>query len=432
MVAVGLGISGVATYAFFAISSRSLDPEAYAAVGVLWSLLFAVGNGVMQPLEQEVARAVSERRARGIGAGPVVRRAATIGAAFTVALIAAMVLIEELAALDIISERWTLSHLLDDDPVLVAAFLVGLAGFAAGHLVRGTLSSNGRFPGYALFFGIDGVARVVLAVGLAVVGVATAGPYGVVLALAPFLGVVAGLIGQHGLLEPGPEAAWTELTRALGWLLAGTVSLALVVQGGTIAVDLLAAPDESEAAGVFLNGLVIARIPLFLFQAVLASLLPRLSRLAGSGQLTAFQAALTRLVVAILGVGVVTTIAAALIGPPVIEAVFGSASALGARDLGLLAGTFILIMVAICLDQALIALSGHKLMASGWVLALAVFVVVTALGDDLFLRVELGLLAASVVACGWMAIWLAVQLRRHPTVLEVSLAEAMAESPLPE
>lgn len=432
VVAVGLGISGVATYAFFAVASRSLDPEQYAAVGVLWSLLFAVGNGVMQPLEQEVARAVSERRAQGIGAGPVVRRAAVIGTAFTVALIAAMVLVEELASLGVVSERWTLSHLLDDDPALVAAFLVGLAGFAAGHLTRGTLSSNGRFRSYALFFGVDGVARVVLAAGLAIAGVAVAGPYGAVLAVAPFLGVAAGLVGQHGLLEPGPEARWQELTRALGWLLAGTVSLALIVQGGTIAVDLLAAPGESEAAGVFLNGLVIARIPLFLFQAVLASLLPRLSRLASSGQLTAFQATLTRLVMAILAVGVVTTLAATLVGPLVIETVFGADSVLGARDLGLLSATFILIMAAVCLDQALIALSGHKLMALGWVLSLAVFVGVTALGDDLFLRVELGLLAASVVACAWMATWLALRLRRHPRALEVSLAEAVAESPLPE
>ena len=60
-VGVGLAISGVATYAFFAISSRALDADAYSALGVLWGLMFAVGNGLMQPLEQEVARAVSAR-----------------------------------------------------------------------------------------------------------------------------------------------------------------------------------------------------------------------------------------------------------------------------------------------------------------------------------------------------------------------------------
>lgn len=432
MVATGLGISGVATYAFFAVASRALEAERYAAVAVLWSLLFAVGNGVMQPLEQEVARAVAARRAVGDGAGPVVRRAAAIGASFTVALVVLALGVEQAAGVGYLDRRLTLGHLLDDDPVLVAAFLVGLTGFAAGHLVRGTLSSQGRFGGYARFFGVDGLTRVVLAGALAAVGVEAAGPFGAVLAVAPMVGVAAGLAGERELLAPGSEAHTGELTRALGWLLAGTVSLALVVQGGTIAVDLLAEPHEADAAGVFLNGLVIARIPLFLFQAVLASLLPRLSRLAGAGELAAFTGALRRLVVAIAAVGALATVAAALLGPSVIGVVFGGDAGLDGRDLAMLAGTFILIMIAICLDQALVALAEHPLMASGWVLALAAFGVVTALGDDLFWRVELGLATASVVAVVWMGSWLSVRLRGRPRADEVTMAEAAAEAPLPE
>ena len=431
VVGIGLGLSGLATYAYFAVASRALDAESYAAVGVLWSLLFAVGNGVMQPLEQEVARAVAHRRALGIGPGPVIRRAVAIGAAFSAGLVLLSLAIEELAVLGVWPEALTLSQLLDGDPVLVAAFLVGLVGFGVGHLARGSLSSHGRFRAYAAFFAVDGTSRVALAAVLGVVGVATAGPFGVTLAIAPFLGAGVAVLGRRGLLEPGPEAAWGELTRALGWLLAGTVSLALVVQGGTIAVDVLATDDQSEAAGVFLNGLVIARIPLFLFQAVLASLLPRLSRLAGLRDLSAFERTLTRLVAAILLAGVVTTLAAVAVGPAVVDALFGSDAVLGARDLGLLAGTFVLIMVAICLDQALIALNGHNLMATGWMLALGVFVAVTAVAsEDLFLRVELGLLAASITAAAWMAAWLAVRVRQHPEVEPVTLAEAAAETPL--
>lgn len=423
VVGLGLGLSGVATYAFFAIASRSLDASSYAAVGVLWSLLFAVGNGVMQPLEQEVARAVADRRARGVGAGPVIRRAVVIGAGFTLSL----------ALIGAISHDWILDRLLDEQAGLVVAFLLGLAAFAAGHLTRGTLSSHGRFGAYALFFATDGVARVAGAVVLAVVGVAIVGPWGLVLAVAPFIGVLVALVGQRGLLADGPPAAWGELTRALGWLLLGTVSLALVVQGGTIAVQLLAGSSDEAAAGVFLNGLQVARIPLFLFQAVLASLLPRLSRLAGAGELTHFRHSLFRLVRLIAVGGAVATLAAVLIGPAVVGAVFGSADVLGPSDMGLLAGTFVVIMVAICFDQALIALSGHRLMAVGWALALATLVatiVATAPIDDVFLRVELALAAAGVVALVWMAAFLLLRLRSHPEVLEVTLAEAAAETPL--
>jgi O-antigen/teichoic acid export membrane protein len=178
---------------------------------------------------------------------------------------------------------------------------------------------------------VDGVARVVLAGMLAAVGVAVAGPFGLVMAITPFIGVGVALLGQHDLAEPGPEAPWSELTRNLGWLLMGTVSIALVVQGGTVAVQILAGPDQQGAAGQFLNGLQIARVPLFLFQAVLASLLPKLSHLANVGRYDEFLHGLRRLVLAILGLGVVAVIGAAVLGPTVIEVVFGADSALTGR-----------------------------------------------------------------------------------------------------
>jgi O-antigen/teichoic acid export membrane protein len=432
-VAVGLGLSGAATYAFFAVASRALDPVDYAAIGVLWSLLFAVGNGVMQPLEQEVARAVSDRRARGIGPGPVVRRAVRIGVGFTAVLCVAATATELGArALDE-DPGWLLSNLFGGNEVLVVVFLVGLAGFCAAHLTRGALSSHGRFAAYATFFAVDGIGRVLLAGVLAVAGVATVGAWGAILAAAPFLGVAVALRGQRDLTEAGPEASWGELTRALGWLLAGTGSLALVVQGGTVAVQVLADADQADAAGVFLNGLQIARIPLFLFQAVLASLLPRLSRQAAGGDLAAFRHGLGRLVGAILGVGALAVVAATVVGPVVVDLLFDATTALEARDLGLLSGAFVVIMAAICLDQGLIALGAHRLMACGWMLSLATFVVVTALGDDLFLRVEVGLVAGAAVAFGWMLACLTWQLRRSSAHVEpVSFAEAVAESPLTE
>jgi O-antigen/teichoic acid export membrane protein len=419
-VGVGLAVSGVATFAFFAVSSRALDPADYSALGVLWGLMFAVGNGLMQPLEQEVARAVSARRAKGVGPGPVIRRAAAIGGAFTLAVVVIVGLAHDLL----------LDRALNDDAWLIVSFLVGLVGFAVGHLTRGVLSSHRRFHAYALFFGTDGISRVALAAVLGAVGVAAAGAYGMVLAVTPFLGVLVALGRQRGLAEPGPEAPWAEITRALGWLLLGTVSLSLLIQGGTIAVGILSDESEEAAAGVFLNGLQTARIPLFLFQAVLASLLPKLSRLANQREFDGFVSALRRLVIAILGLGVLTTIAAALVGPWFVETVFGSEAALGSRDLAFLAAAFVLVMATICVDQALVAVSAHTRMALGWGLALVVFVAVIAVGDDLFLRVELGLLAGSAIAFVWMLVNLTERLRHHAVAHRVDVSEAVAEIPV--
>jgi hypothetical protein len=66
-------------------------------------------------------------------------------------------------------------------------------------------------------------------------------------------------------------------------------------------------------------------------------------------------------------------------------------------------------------------------MAIGWLVAFVTFVVVTALGEDLFLRVELGLLAASAVAFVWMVAFLLERLRHHAHLDAVPEAEALAE-----
>jgi O-antigen/teichoic acid export membrane protein len=418
-VAVGLVVNGLATYAFFGLASRTLAPAVYSTVSAFYAVLFAIGNGIMQPLEQEVARACSARRAGGIGSGPVIRRAAFIGLLFW------LVVSVGIGALHGVFDRY-----FHHDAWLTGALVLGLAGFAAGHLTRGTLSSHRRFGRYGLFFSVDGVARVVLAAVLAVIGVMAAGPWGVVMAITPFVGVLAALWRQHGLLEPGPDAPWAELTQNLGWLLLGTVSISLIVQGGTIAVNHLATSNQEAAAGQFLNGLQTARIPLFLFQAILASLLPSLSRQAETGQLDAFVAGLRRLVLAILGLGVIAVVAAAVVGPVLIHIVFGTETQLTRWDLAVLAAAYILIMAAICLDQGLVALHAHSRMALGWFGAVLVFGGVTALGHELFTRVEAGLLCASLFAVTWMTLCLWSGLRHHRRVHEIDLGETLAELPV--
>ena len=85
-VGAGLAVSGVTTYGFQILAFRGLSKPDYAALNALWVFVFVLAPGVFLPLEQEVGRALSARRVRGIGGGPVVRRAGMIGAAFSVAL----------------------------------------------------------------------------------------------------------------------------------------------------------------------------------------------------------------------------------------------------------------------------------------------------------------------------------------------------------
>ena len=64
--AVGLGllISGITAYGFQILAFQGLTKSEYAALNGLWILVFVVAPGFFLPLEQEVGRAVADRRAR--------------------------------------------------------------------------------------------------------------------------------------------------------------------------------------------------------------------------------------------------------------------------------------------------------------------------------------------------------------------------------
>jgi hypothetical protein len=71
------------------------------------------------------------------------------------------------------------------------------------------------------------------------------------------------------------------------------------------------------------------------------------------------------------------------------------------RTLTLLALSSGLYMLALAVAQAVIALHSHRWVAIGWLSSMVAFSVVTTFASsDLFLRVELGLVAGSTVALG--------------------------------
>jgi O-antigen/teichoic acid export membrane protein len=420
-VGAGLIVSGIAAYGFLAISARALGPSRYAPLGVLWALMFVAGPGFFLPLEQEVGRALAERRARGLGSGPLIRRACLAGGA-----VAAILVVVTAATGNLL-----LDELFDGKLLLLAGFMFGLTGYFTEHLLRGTLSGNGRFATYGVVIGAESALRLAACVALAVVGVNTAGPYGLVLGLAPFAATAIGIRRErHRLVTPGPDAPWAELTAALGYLLAASVLAQLLVNSGVLAVQLLASGDESEVAGRFLNGLIIARVPLFMFQAVQASLLPALAAHAGAGRHDDFRAGLKRLLVVVVGIGVLATIVAWAIGHQVVDILFGAGFELSRTDLAYLAGASAAYMLALALAQALIALSAYARVVAGWASGIIAFVVVTATQSGLLTRVERGFLAGASTAAVVMGVLLATRMAKGIVATADQLTDAMFEVPI--
>lgn len=384
-VAVGLVVNGLTTYGFLTVAKNALGDAEYDPLAALWGLVFILGPGFFQPLEQEVSRATAFRAATGLGSAPVLRKANEIGLSFL-----AFVSIAGLVA-------WPLGldDLLDGESLLLAGLIVSLVAFAVSFPLRGLLAGRNEFGRYSLFFGVEGGVRFGGAVLLAVMA-AGVGPYGLVVGLAPILAALVAITGKRPLARPGPPASLAEVSESLGWLLAASIFTNGLLNAGPVVVKALADADEVGAAGAFLNGLIIARIPLFFYQAVQASLLPQLAGLVGSGDHDEFRRVLYRLVAAVVAIGTVGVVGAALVGPVVVEVVFDDD--LSSRDMALLAGAAAVFMLAMSFAQALIAMRRQARVALGWLIGVIAFAVVVAAGSDLFLRVELGLLAGAGAA----------------------------------
>ena len=88
-------------------------------------------------------------------------------------------------------------------------------------------------------------------------------------------------------------------------------------------------------------------------------------------------------------------------------------------------------MVAISLAQAIIALKGHAYVAMGWSIGVVVFLLATWLSsDDVFERVEIGLLASSVASMVTFALVLRHRLATGIQPDADSVMDAITDMPL--
>jgi O-antigen/teichoic acid export membrane protein len=423
-VGIALLIAGSATYAFFKVGNVAVGgDEAFEPIASLWFVTFALAPGFFLPLEQELGRALSARRALGDGGRPVVRKVVSLGA-----VLVTLVTLVILAASPVIATSY-----FDGDWFMVVALVAAFAAYAPAHLARGVCSGSGRFTEYAVIMGSDGVMRIILCIALAVLGVTAAGAYGMAIAVSPLFAVA--YVARRGALrtDHGPPASWAEVTPNLGWLLLGSVFAASLLNAGPITASLLT--DESEDALVteFSYGVLLARIPLFLFQAVQAALLPRLSRLAARGELDEFRSGMKQLMAIVVAVGVVGTAGAFVLGPWAIEVVYGAD--LSGRTLAMLALSSACYMLALATAQAVIALRGHALVAVGWGIGVVGFLLGTWLSgnwtasDAVFRRIEIGLLVSSLAALATFLLALRHRLRAGATPDQESVMEAITDMP---
>lgn len=399
-VGAGIGVYGLSSFAFLAIAAQTMGLGApYTALALMWTLLNAIGIGLYLPVEQESGRSIVSRRSLGHPTASALR--VPLRYAGSSLLVIALVVA--------LANTWFTDEVFDGQSGMTWVFVVALAGMALAYQARGVLAGTGRFPRYGLQLGVDGALRVAGAVFLAVRGLDGALWFGAVLALSPFVATAVTLIKAGPLLTRGPGFRSTTVMTPL--VLASITSQALA-NAGPVAAQLLKGPGEEAAAANLVNALTVARIPLFLFAAVQAVFLPRLARYVAHDERGGYVGALRTATLLTAVIGALGVAAAALVGPQVVQLLFGHDFAIGRGDIVLLGASAALFMNTQVLVQGLLARSRDLAAAASWSVGLLALVAALAIPLELTPRVALALTIGSAAALVAAAVALRQTLHR--------------------
>ncbi len=403
LLTLALGSAGLLAYAFFAVSSHTLDRDDYGTIVVLWSVNFVVAATLFRPIEQLLSRTLAEHDEAGEPSGHVLRIAALIQGSVTLLAVVVLLLLR-----DTITE-----HLLDGSNVLYWVLVVGLAGFGGAYYARGFLAGRRQFGLYATLLILEGGSRLIFPVAVAV-GIAEgvdAVALGIAVAPLASMTVLPFAIARHrspaaGANLGGPDEAGLEFTLARGGAFAAAVLLMMLseqvlVSSGALFVR---ASVGAAAAGYIFNVLMVARAPLLLFQAVAASLLPHLTRLRTRGDATgadAFRMSIntTLMIVAVFAAAV--TIGVLAIGPQVMQLAFGDKFTYDRVGLAIVAVGMGFYLSGAALNQAALAQGQARRAAVCWVVCATGFVIFNLIAPlDPYRTVEVGFAGSAALLSG--------------------------------
>jgi O-antigen/teichoic acid export membrane protein len=409
LLSIGVGITGLITYLYFAIASHELSRDQYGQVAVLWSAVFIVVSVLQRPVEQLLSRTVSENLAHDVPIRHTVRVAATIQLAVAVAF--------DVVALALRTPIQ--DHLLDGNSTLYWIGVTAVTAYGASYFARGFLAGSHRLTIYALQIISESVARTAfpVAVALGIASGQTAVALGIV--AAPTLSlIVVPFAFLHRFRNEVPEPrplpehqgeASDQFSLARGGRFAAGVFLIMLSEQTFLNAGVLTtkATAGAAAAGYVFNILMIARAPLQLFQAVQTSLLPHLTTLGSRGEEKDFRASIRVTLLAVASFAALVALALLIAGPQLMHIAFGNKHDYARSDLVVVAIGMGLYLSAATLNQAALARGQVRRASFCWVgtaIAFIVWIVVPIVSDDVT-RVVVGYLGAATLLCS-LLYWL--------------------------
>ena len=299
MVSGGL-IGAVGAYLFQVYGGRAIGAEAFAPIGVLWTVFFILATVLLVPVEQYVTREVAAgRKAIPHDLGPALVTAAVgavVGGGFV----------------------WvTLDRFFEGSWQYVAQIALLMVGYSLLMVGKGVLAGRRRFGGVGWVLIIETSARLVAGI-VAIQLAARAESLGWAMVLGGFA-VLGMRWWRHDAGESRAPAA--PAVGFLGGYVGGTVSSQILLGGAPIAVALLEA-DPALVSVVFIT-FTLYRAPMTLIFALQGRVLPYLVGLVGSGDHHRLGTIATRVVAGGAFLAVLGGLVGWLVGPEVVTLLFG-------------------------------------------------------------------------------------------------------------
>jgi O-antigen/teichoic acid export membrane protein len=421
ILSVGIGATGLITFAYFSLASYSLPKEEYGHITLLWSAVFITVSVLYRPVEQLLSRTIADRDARGVEGSEHLRIAATIQLALGLLFAVVALVLRDPIQNDLFGGSSTLYWVL----------LVSVLAYAASYFARGYLAGHRLFMLYGGLVLMEASSRCLFALAVAI-GIAegqSAVALGIAAAPIVSLAVVPPALARRlapsasdggaagdapppdldpALLDAAareePAAREPEFTLARGAGFAAAVLVIMLCEqtflnAGPLLVKATEDSGGAALAGFTFNVLLIARAPLQLFQAIQTSILPHLTWLRASGESDPFRRSVNLTLAAIAGFAGCVALVMLVAGPQVMDLLFGGDFDYERGGLVLVAIGMGLYLSAATLNQALLAHGMAAHASACWVTAAAGFVLFLLLADfdDRVLQVEVAFVAAAAL-----------------------------------
>jgi O-antigen/teichoic acid export membrane protein len=390
--AVGVGLTGVITYAYFLIASHVLSKPDYGQITVLWSAVFITISTLYRPVEQLLSRHVSERLTKGEPVGQPMRVAATIqiGLSLTFAVLA-------LALRGPIQD-----DLLEGNEALYWVFFGAVLFYAASYFARGFLAGQRTFGLFTALILSESCFRTLFAVLVAVSILSGQSWVAVGIVAAPSLSLMVVPFAfmrraKKQQAQAPPKSDQDDFTMKEGGGFAAAVLVIMFSEQAFLNAGPLVTRglQGAAAAGFIFNVLMIARAPLQLFQAVSTSILPHLTSLHTSTDPDSereFHRSVRGVLLGVAAFAAFTAIVVLIAGPQLMQLAFSKKFEYDRPGLLLVTLGMGLYLGSVTLNQACVAQGQVRRAAGRWLACAAFFILWNFLPvvDNEFRRVEIG------------------------------------------